>query len=566
MTITPADCPRCQRIGALFPDGWQKAGPSPEIGLWTHEGHFGLWRCGACGALWAAVFDQYSAYYICHPVPAELQACVRGDASPGAVLRLLEAPGLHWLIEAYFSRGVYDLAEGANTLVAAMGRDKLTEAEMARLLAGLTGVFRRAESIRRTDAAAPPVRLRDARPLVRLIEREGLTRESEGGLESSPRESMRYSARAILRGLLAVQWPVMVLDGASRHRLERLSGIRREPLKAPQNESLPVATKDEAVDLFMLELGKEEPTERHIRSMLALFRRLDTGNAMSRRLRADYLSLLTKLRDAGQVPETCLPEVDEWIARHGYPPKSPKPAARQKSPPLAPSLAPVIAAPGPAVEERADDRPSLANLLKSHLALLAGSTALIASGGFLLGEFLIPAGAFLLGVLLYGVWFFAFFALVACCCLACGRRAVAVCGAAVMLGSLALGHYLAYAWDGEEWAARYYARQAAEGTPAFDWRELPRRELVQRMVAERLGEPAAGGPVDLLRLRAQQGSLMLVSQRWSTLPDRGERQGWEMWAGWLGQLLAALAATGALFRMIWAEGQSSESPEGHGRQ
>ena len=86
------------------------------------------------------------------------------------------------------------------------------------------------------------------------------------------------------------------------------------------------------------------------------------------------------------------------------------------------------------------------------------------------------------------------------------------------------------------------------------------------MVAERLGEPAAGGPVDLLRLRAQQGSLMLVSQRWSTLPDRGERQGWEMWAGWLGQLLAALAATGALFRMIWAEGQSSESPEGHGRQ
>lgn len=190
-----------------------------------------------------------------------------------------------------------------------------------------------------------------------------------------------------------------------------------------------------------------------------------------------------------------------------------------------------------------------ANRLLAGLGLLAGSAVLLLTSAFLLGEFLIPGGIFLLSVLLFGALFMAFFALAAWCDTG-PRFLIVACGGAVMLGALLLGHYLAYTWDGEQWAVNYYADRAERGQIDFDWRTQPRSVLLDRMLAERLGEASAGGPFDLLRLRAKVGSHMLVSIRWAALPDRGRRDGWQMWGAWLAQAAMAVAAAVAIARLV----------------
>ena len=481
MSPTPPDpdaCPHCRQT-QRFPQGWQPVGQhaSRDIGAWTRAGHFGLWRCESCGALWSARYDQYSADYECAPVPKGLEKLLHPLAKPGEMLRLLDTPSLTWLIEAYFRQASYDLTEAADSIVAAMAREPLADIQALRLLEGLSEVFRKAEALARADSRDDPlVRLGHARPLVRLIEREGLARDAGGESLTSARNAMRERTRAILTVLLARSRPAVSIDAASRHRLSRLSGIRSEPLSNARSKPDPVAEAD--------------------------------------RLAA---ALRPKLQQPGP---------DARIAGPAYPRVLEEPPRMTKA-------------------ERESG-------LKAGAALVAGSAILASTGGFLLGEFLIPAGAFLLSVLLFAGLLLAFI-LLAFRCTACGRRTGVALGTVVMFGALLLGHYLAYAWDGEEWAARYYAQPSAQARTDVDG--LTRRQLLHRMIAERLGEPAAGGPFDLLRLRAKLGSRMLVSARWGFLPDRGRRSEWQMWAAWTAQAVFALAAAVVVLRLIPRDGE-----------
>lgn len=483
-------CPHC-REPRRFPEGWRREGrpDSTEIGAWTRAEPFGLWRCESCGALWSARYDQYSSDYECEPVPEPLAKLLRPLAKPGEVLQLLHAPSLAWLIEAYFRQAGYDLAEAAGSIVEAMAREPLSEIQSLRLLQGLSEVFRRAEAAATGDVRdAPLLRLKDVRPLVRLIERERLARDEAG--DSTSRIAMRERTRAILAVLLSRARPAVYIDAASRHRLSRLSGMRAEPLSDARSSPPPAAA-----------IG-------------------DSAEALQRALQ--------RLEREGR------------IDRGGPTPAPGQAPARPQTPPSPPPA--LAAAPTTHAAERGRPAPACA-------ALVAGSALLVSMGGFLLGEFLIPAGAFLLSALLFAGLLLAFI-VIAFFCTACGRRAGVALGCGVMLGSLLLGHYLAYAWEGEEWAARYFAQRSGEAASAPDWRTLPRRRLLERMIAERLGEPAAGGPLDLLRLRAKVGSSMLVSARWGFLPDRGRRIGWEMWTTWIAQLAFALAAAAVVCRLI----------------
>jgi hypothetical protein len=184
--------------------------------------------------------------------------------------------------------------------------------------------------------------------------------------------------------------------------------------------------------------------------------------------------------------------------------------------------------------------------------LIFGSAALCLPAAFLLGELLIPAGAFLFSVLL-AVALMVLYLMLAFRCQVCRRAVLRACAVAVLIGSWGLGHYYAYAVDAQDWAARYFAQGGEQGQHDALWRQKPREQLLQDMLRIRLQEADAGGPIDALRLRAQLGSNVLVSQRYQALPDRGVRDTWQMWAAWWLQLLLAVGGSIAIYRLLPAD-------------
>lgn len=573
--MTPPDsdtCPQCRQT-VRFPEGWQLASgqdaPNP-IGLWTQWGNCGLWRCQSCGTLWFASFDQYQGDYQCEALPQGVERWLHPQAKPKDALQFLAIPALNWLIKSYFHQARYDLTEAANAIVAEMAREPLTEMQAYELLYNLSEVIRRAELEAQQSGAKPPiVSLRTARPLVRLVKREHLNRDRSD--ESSLQRGTRDRIRAILTSLLASPHPVVAIDGASRSQLERVSGIRRQSLSTPA-EPAPITASLE--QLFSL---RNQPVPQRLQGIMDQLENLGAvKGSEARDLRAYYLGLLEQMQQAGQIPDNRQVEVNGWIERHGYPLpskkalrskkvlSSKKTLGSQKTPHRKeePSSirVPTTDALGTAKTVTPQALTSSSHLprteikLKTYLGLIAGSGTLLMVGGFLMGEFLIPAGAFLLSLVFFCALFFGFLALVYWCD---GFDCVlaSMLGSVVMLGVLLFGHYYAYAWDGEAWAARYFSQQAEQGESVPDPQSVSRRQLLQRMIAERLNDASADGPLGLLRLRADIGSNSLVSYRSRILPDQGKRDAWQMWMSWIVQAMIAIAGSFFFLRQLL------ESPE-----
>lgn len=576
MTHPDSDaCSLCRQT-VRFPEGWKPASgqdaPNP-IGLWTQWGNCGLWRCESCGTLWYGSFDQYQGYYHCEPLPKGVERWLHPQAQPKDALQFLDFPALNWLIKSYFHQARYDLTEAADAIIAQMACGSLTEMQAYELFYSLSEVIRRAEiEAQRSGAKSPIVSVRAARPLVRLIKREHLAHDTGG--ESSLRSGMRERVRAILTSLLATPHPAVAIDGASRNQLARVSGIRRQALSTPAASTRAAATpaastptESAPIAAFVAQLYDLHnlPMPQRLQSAMGQLENLGTAKGSeARELRAYYLGLLEQMQRAGQVPDSRRVEVNGWIEHHGYPPRSQK-APRRKEQPLS-VRAPATDAPGSAKTVPPQALPSSSRLppprteirLKTYLGLIAGGGILLLVGGFLLGEFLIPAGAFLLSLVFFFVLFVGFLAL-AYWCDGFDCALTSMLGSAVMLGVLLLGHYYAYVWDGEAWAARYYAQRAEQGESVPDALSVSRRQLLERMIAERLNDASAGGPLGLLRLRADIGSNRLVSYRSRVLPDQGKRDAWQMWVSWIMQAVIAIAASVFFLRQFFSSPENESS-------